>query len=102
CVVGSNAACPEMHRFCLDLVGLPADTTLGEVPEMLDIDQLTPERRSYIIQHAGLVKKWLQAVQDLQLQKALEGEPTPGFKAVATQGDRAWTDPKAAEEFWLA
>lgn len=97
----SNAACPEIHSFCADLVGLdPDSTSLTEEPELADIDQLSPERRSFVVEHAAIFKKWLEAVHGLHLQKALAGEPTPGYKAVATLGDRTWADPEAAEAYW--
>lgn len=103
CRVASNAACPELHKFCTELVGLdPTETSIKEVPELPSIDQLTPERRSYVVQHAGLVKKWLGSIHEFHLGQAILGKPTPGFKAVATLGDRAWKDPAAAEEYWKA
>lgn len=93
CRVASNFACPAMHEFCFDLLG-------GlELPE---IDQLTPDRRSEVVKHAPLVKKWLESAHSLHLDHALKGLPTPGFKAVATQGDRTWADEEKAEEFWKA
>lgn len=94
CVVGANFACPEQHQFFAEIIGMKEEL---ELPE---IDQLSPERRSFIIQHAPLIKKWLESCHGLQLDHALKGLPTPGFKAVATTGDRSWTNEEAAEEFW--
>lgn len=91
CLAAANAACPEMHRYCFDIL---EDMN---VP----IDQLTPERRSQIVKDAPIVRKWLNSVHGLHLDHAVKGLPTPGFKAVATLGDRQWVDDVAAEEFWL-
>lgn len=101
CLAAANAACPALHAFCADLLNLDPETTdMNEVPDVPDIDTLTPERRSYVIQHTPMLKKWLESIHGLQLHCALQGMPTPGYKAVATQGDRAWADPEAAAEFW--
>lgn len=94
CVVGSNFACPEQHRFFSEMLGMK------EVLELPDIDQMTPERRSFVIEHAPLIKKWLESAHAVHIDHALKGLPTPGFKVVATLGDRTWADPEQAEEFW--
>jgi hypothetical protein len=73
---------------------------LAKVPAMPDIDQLTPEKRSYIIKHQKMLSKWLQSLHGLQLSEALAGNDTPGFKAVETTGDRSWRDPEEAEKYW--
>ena len=95
CPVGANAACPEQHRYFSELLGIK------EVVELPQIDQLTPERRTLIIQHIPLIKKWMESIHTLQLDHAIKGLPTPGFKAVETLGDREWENEEAAEAFWL-
>lgn len=95
CPVGANAACPEQHRFFAEMLGIGKEEI-----NLPAIDQLTPERRSFIIEHASLVKKWLESIHILQLDHAIKGLPTPGFKAVSTLGDRSWTNEETAEEFW--
>lgn len=101
CRAAKNAACPALHSFCFELVGIdPSDSSLVEVPKLPAIDQLSPERRSYVIQHSKLLSHWIDALGELHLDHALKGLPTPGFKAVATQGKRSWVDEQKAEEFW--
>lgn len=101
CKAATNAACPALHTFIQEMLGLdPHETDLNKAPEMPDIDQLTPERRSYLVQHKAMVQKWLSSVHTVHLNKALTGEPTPGFKPVATEGNRAWRDEAEAEEFF--
>jgi len=99
CKVAANAACPQLHAFMVELLGF--DPKFKEAAQMPAIDQLTAEKRSYVIQHASLARQWLDAVYGLQLEEALAGQPTPGFKAVATSGNRVWRDPDEAEAFWL-
>lgn len=101
CLAAANGGCPELHRFVQELTGLdPDQTDLSQEPEMPDVDQLSPERRSYIVQHAKMVEKWLKSIHGVHLSKALAGEETPGFKAVRTEGNRAWRDEQEAEEFF--
>lgn len=101
CTAASNAACPALHSYCAEMFGIDIDNTdLAEVPAMPDIDQLTPEKRSYIIKHQKMLSKWLQSIHGLQLSEALAGHETPGFKAVETTGDRQWVDPEEAEKYW--
>ncbi len=101
CRAAVNAGCPELHRFVQELIGLDAsETDLSREPEMPDVDQLTAERRSHIIKHQKMVEKWLKSIHGLQLSKALAGEDTPGFKPVATEGNRTWRDEKEAEAFF--
>lgn len=101
CRAAVHAGCPALHEFVQEMLGLdPNETDLTVAPEMPDIDQLSVERRSYIIEHQKLISKWLSSVHTLQLNTALAGEPTPGYKAVQTEGNRAWVDEQQAEQFF--
>jgi hypothetical protein len=95
-----NAACPAVHRFCLELIGMDPDTTPSEVPVLPQIDHLSSEQRSHLIEHAGMLRKWLAGIHNYQLSEAIAGNPTPGLKAVATLGDRSWRDEAEAEAYW--
>lgn len=66
---------------------------------MPELETLSPERRSYIVQHWPLVVKWQNNLKATMLNDAIQGDPTPGFKAVATEGDRRWSDEEAVEAF---
>jgi len=101
CRAAAHAGCPALNEFVQELVGLdPTQTDLSQEPVMPDVDQLSAERRSYIVQYQKTVTKWLQAVHGVQLQTALRGEETPGFKAVETEGNRTWRDEQEAEAFF--
>ena len=52
CAVAANSACPALHDFCQDLIGLNPDVPeLRGVMTMPELETLSPERRSYIVQH---------------------------------------------------
>lgn len=103
CRAARNSGCKKLDAFVLDLLGLKFSdlTTLKKrAPTLPDIDEMTPERRSYVLMHQSLINGWLKNLHGAQLDAALRGQPTPGLKAVATLGDRAWVDPEQAEAFF--
>ena len=69
------------------------------LPEMM-----TPERRSYIIHNAPMIKQWLNTLHDTALSDAVGGvNPVPGFKAVyGNAGHRKWIDKDKAAELLAA
>lgn len=105
CRAAHNAACYALDQFVLDLLGLTLDDLDAErtkEPTLIEYETLEPERRSYVLTHTGMIKSWLSNLHSAALNDAMLGNPVPGFKAVATVGDRQWADPTAAEEFWKA
>lgn len=103
CRAAKNLRCEALDEFVLELLGLtPADLDLdfSEKPELITTDTLNPHRRSYVLQHAQMISSWVNNLKASALKDALDGEEVPGFKAVATEGDRAWVSEQQAEEFW--
>lgn len=103
CRAARNASCYALDHFCLDLLGLTLDdldASRTKEPILIPYDTLAPERRSYLLEHSKLISSWLNNLHSAALDDALKGLPVPGFKAVATQGDRSWGNPEAAEDFW--
>lgn len=103
CRAARNLRCEALDAFVLDLLGLvpeDLDSVLKEKPELIATDTMTPERRSYVLAHAKLISGWLSTIRSTALHDAIQGEEVPGFKAVATEGDRAWTSEQQAEEFF--
>lgn len=92
--------CGEHARFVLDLFAtkfedLDEADMIGVAPTLPN--EVTPERRSYIIQHASMFSKWLADLSAAALADALAGRPTPGLKAVLGRaGAREWRDPDEA------
>lgn len=103
CRAASNSACYALDQFILDLLGLTLedlDKDRSQEPAMIEYDKLAPERRSYIVEHMGMIRSWLSKLHENALADTLQGEPIPGFKAVSTLGDREWIDPEAAETYF--
>lgn len=102
CRASRNSACYALDQFVLGLLGLglgELDKSRTQEPDMIEYDKLDPERRSYVLAHAGMIRSWLNNLHAGALSDAQTGAPVPGFKAVATLGDRSWADEAEVEEF---
>jgi len=104
----AKAKCGELAKFNLDMVGLTEDDMEefmndmlgGCAPTLPKIDDLTPERRIFIINHAPMFEQWIEAMYAHTLNDALNGNPTPSKKAVIGRaGNRKWIDTEAVAEF---
>lgn len=102
CRASRNLRCATMDQYVLELLGLSFDDldNLQEKLNLIATDGMTADRRARIVQHAAMISSWLNNVRAVSLQQAILGEPDPGFKAVATEGDRAWASEQRAEEFF--
>lgn len=104
CPAAKTARCPAYEKFNMDLMGLKmrdldVGGLVGEAPALPRPTEMTPERRSYLIQHAPMIRKWLDALQADALADALAGRPVPGLKAGAGRaGARFWKNEKRASE----
>lgn len=95
----ASGKCPDLAKFNLEMAGLDFENLDGdpaEVPDLPVPNAFSPERRSYIVRHAALFQKWMDAIHADVLTDALQGRPTPGLKAVlGRQGNRTWSNPEA-------
>jgi len=59
---------------------------------------ISPEERSWIIEHRSSINKFLDRLQAQALDDAIKGRPTPGMKAVqGRRPPRKWKDADAVE-----
>lgn len=95
--------CEELDRFALDLFdakfdSMDGDVELGLPPIVPKYGALTPERRVHIWKHTNLLTTWLETIHTGLLADALNGDPTPGVKAVEGRAtNRYYRDEAAAE-----
>lgn len=93
--------CDTYEEFMLELIGtsfedVDMDIMLDRTPALMA--KLTPERRAYLIQHAGMIRKWLEGHEQGALADALQGNPVGGLKAVeGRKGADKWRDKDKAE-----
>lgn len=98
-----GGGCDTYDEFNLDMMGFE------EVEEIDTLDaicapppmtrRLTPERRSYIVRHKGMIEKWLEQIHADTINAFMLGEPTPGLKCVpGRRPPQKYTDKEEAEE----
>lgn len=84
----TKGGCPERNEYLIDVFGqmfddIDAQEELGVTFPLDHPSLLTPERRSWIVQHAPMLKKFLTDVHAHVVHDAVSGEPTPHLKVVA-------------------
>ena len=101
CNVFAHMACPAVHDFVQDALGINPDVpTIKGALIMPEIEKLDVERRLHIWKHWPIISKWGTLLKQTLIADAMAGDPTPGFKPVATEGDRMWTSEAEAIEFF--
>lgn len=104
CVGAKRGTCPAYEKFNLDMVisdfdDLDEAIDLDIPPRLQSISAMTPERRSHIVKHAAMIKKYLERLYAQVLDDAQKGLATPTLKAVwGNNPPRKWKDKKLAEE----
>ena len=78
--------CDTYEEFLFELLGVEfddLDDAIEDDNRPIELSNvLTPERRSYLIQHRKLIERWLENMANSALEDATTGRPTPGLKAV--------------------
>lgn len=94
--------CETYDKFNLEFFDMILDD-LDQPIENLELPStMTPDQRSNLLAHKGMIEKWLDQHYAQTLQDALNGEPTPGLKAVdGRRPPKKWIDPGAAEAIIL-
>jgi hypothetical protein len=94
----ARTVCAAYDKWSLELIQLEfEDLDAGEKKPELKT-KLTMRQRSYLIQHAGAIRTWLDDQHQIVMNAALQGDPTPGLKAVSGRaGKRYWLNSGDAE-----
>jgi len=71
-------------------------------PEMKDSNLMSDEDIVKVLDHADEIKKWLSAVEEYALTKAVEGKEYPGYKLVEGRSNRCYSDANAVADALLA
>lgn len=97
-----DGACPEHETWKLDFLGLEfSDLDADDEPALPAIEGITPARRRYINQHAGLITKWLKRLHADEMHDVLTGGPANGVKAVDGRKTRRKHLDDKDSEAWL-
>lgn len=99
CSVFAHLSCPAINDFVQEAIGINPDLpTFPKVVNMPQIEKLDIERRTHLYKHWPLISKFGSLLKQDLIAEAMTGEHVPGYKAVATEGDRSWVSETAAEE----
>jgi len=72
--------CSTYDEFLADMIGQKFDDL--DAPPLVLPSELTPERRTTLIQHSKMIEIWLADLHSAALDDAKAGRPVPGLKAV--------------------
>lgn len=94
-------ACRQFTKYMCSLMQVDVDAidemlADGELPPAPGL--VTPERRTFLIEHGKLFSQYINRLEQEALDDALVGRPAPGLKAVlGNRGARKWDDEFDAE-----
>lgn len=85
--------CQTHQEFMLDLIGMKFEDLDSPEPPAIVKSPLTPERRTYLLDHKSMLEKWLEALHVQAIDDAMAGRPVPGKKLVeGRRPARKWKD----------
>jgi hypothetical protein len=92
----ARAICPAQEKAALDAAGVWFDDL--DQPQLKNApDELDPARLARVLDAAGMIEDWLNAVRALAHNLAQAGTEIPGYVLVEKIGRRRWKDEAAAE-----
>jgi len=98
CPGAKQRLCPEYDAYNLSLIIQDFDDVddrieMGVGPRLPRSRELTPERRSFILENRAMFDKWFERLHADALDDALRGDPVPGLKAVEGRSPpRKWRE----------
>ena len=104
-VPGISGGCDTFDTYMIDVLGHSWDDI--DIGIMMETDMatnlpraLTPERRSYILEHKDSIRRWLDEMEKDALDDAHAGRPTGGQKLVlGRKGADSWKDKDRAARY---
>jgi hypothetical protein len=93
----SNGGCHAYDKMMFDLIGQEFDD-LDDDEDIILPQNLTPERRSKIVNSIPLIKAWLKDLHGATIHDALGNKPVGNLKVIlAPHGRKGWTNVGVAE-----
>ena len=92
--------CDAHHQFMLSFLGMDDFSDLDDLEDLdlPDASRFTPARRRVIMEHAPLIKKWLESVHASLFTAVMNGGDSAGLKLVdGRKNPDKYRDPKEAE-----
>jgi hypothetical protein len=102
-IAGQGAFVPGDHcKYCRARTICAAFySKFGEAWGIQDARVITDDQRAFILQYGDVLVKFIDAIKKDAIKRMRNREVVPGFKLIATQGDRKFTDQVAvATKLW--
>ena len=99
CPAAKHNTCKARAKMALDMIGsaydqLDEEFDLGVPIRLRDRSAFTPEQRSQLLLHKGMIDSLLSDLHADAMRDASQGLPVPGMKRVLGRaGARVWRDP---------
>lgn len=99
-IAGQGAFVPGNHcLFCKARTSCAAFYTIAaEAWGLQDLRVMTDEQRAFILEYGEILTKWINAVKADTVKRMRNRERVPGFKLIATKGDRKLTNDVAVAQ----
>jgi hypothetical protein len=106
CVGGHCHWCPRRTDWALNRTGQPCPAHRSAALSALDDEQtaivpiknLGPEQRAFLLEKAADIRKFLDALEEGELEAQQVGRGLPGFKVVEGRSNRKWDPAKTDDE----
>lgn len=103
CPGAKHRKCTAYHEYNLRTVIQDFDDLDDNIehglPPRMPIKGMTPERRSYLLEHRPMIEKWFERLHAEAIDDAYAGRPVPGKKLVlGRHPPRRWKDKEEAEK----
>ena len=90
----AKATCTALASFTSDVIMNQFD----EVEELTPVNRLTDEQLGKALSAKKLITSWLDAVEDIVVERLEGGVPFDGYKLVAGKSNRQWANDSGVEE----
>lgn len=102
----AKATCSELSKTVSETIGNKIGAATNDEFDVVSTDiigRAPAEHLGFVLSKVDLIEDWCKAVRAETERRMLAGETIPGYKLVqGKKGNRAWTDPAAAEEMLKA
>lgn len=89
--------CPAMAKLAVETAQMDFYDNPHE-PTPKPPAKMTPDELAGVLDVADTIEGWLRSVREYAHREAEAGRPPTGFKLVARQSRRAWTDPESVQD----
>jgi Protein of unknown function (DUF2800) len=92
-------SCKTYAEYILAQAGL--EFSAVEEQTMPDAKDFTPKQIATVLKAVDLMRAWIVSVEELAIERMLDGRKVPGFKVVGSRPQRRWDDDAGVYTFLI-